>query len=168
MVISMTSKDEKFILWFEETGIEDVPLVGGKNASLGEMIRELAGKGISVPNGFAITADAYKHLLKHGGVEDEIKQILSDLDTHNIQNLRSKGKQIRELIENIDFPDELTDAIKKAYDEMGSRFDYGSDPPTEPYHTARIRDSDTSTYTCPSPCKKWCALIHHPRVSCSR
>jgi len=146
MVISMTSKDEKFILWFEETGIEDVPLVGGKNASLGEMIRELAGKGISVPNGFAITADAYKHLLKHGGVEDEIKQILSDLDTHNIQNLRSKGKQIRELIENIDFPDELTDAIKKAYDEMGSRFDYGSDPDVAVRSSATAEDLPDASF----------------------
>ncbi|MCD4755819.1 MAG: pyruvate, water dikinase, partial [Deltaproteobacteria bacterium] len=61
--------DTPFILWFNEIGIKDVPLVGGKNASLGEMYRHLTEKGVMVPNGFAITADAYKHLLKEAGIE---------------------------------------------------------------------------------------------------
>jgi len=93
-------KDDKFILWFEEIGIEDVPLVGGKNASLGEMIRELKSKGVSVPNGFAITATAYKHLLKSAGIEDEIKKTLRGLadikkkdDALYLKELKKRGKK---------------------------------------------------------------------------
>ena len=73
-------KSKKFILWFSELGIEDVPLVGGKNASLGEMYRNLTKKGVGIPNGFAITAYAYTYLLEKAGIEDDIKNILSDLE----------------------------------------------------------------------------------------
>ena len=73
--------EKKFILWFNEIGIEDVPLVGGKNASLGEMYQNLESKGIKVPNGFAITAYAYRYFLKYAGIEDEIKKVLKGLDT---------------------------------------------------------------------------------------
>ena len=67
------NRNEKFVLWFEEVGISDVPLVGGKNASLGEMIQNLEAKGVKVPGGFAITAYAYQYLLKHAGVENAIR-----------------------------------------------------------------------------------------------
>src|SRR5688572_13355187 len=62
----------RFIKWFGDISIEDVPLVGGKNASLGEMYRELTSKGVKVPNGFAITAEAYRHLLREAGLEEKI------------------------------------------------------------------------------------------------
>ncbi|HUU79932.1 MAG TPA: PEP/pyruvate-binding domain-containing protein, partial [Acidobacteriota bacterium] len=71
--------DKRFILWFDEIGIEDVPSVGGKNASLGEMYQKLNSQGIRVPNGFAITASAYRHFLKFAGIEEEIKKVLKDL-----------------------------------------------------------------------------------------
>jgi len=63
-------RSKEFILWFNELGIEDVPLVGGKNASLGEMYRNLTKKKVSIPNGFAITAFAYKHLIEESGAEE--------------------------------------------------------------------------------------------------
>ena len=70
-------KSKHFILWFNEIGMEDIPMVGGKNASLGEMYQKLHQQGISIPNGFAITAYAYRYYLKYAGIEDEIKKIES-------------------------------------------------------------------------------------------
>jgi pyruvate, water dikinase len=120
----MAGKNDKFILWFDELGIEDVPLVGGKNASLGEMIKELGSEGVSVPNGFAITATAYKYLVKSAGIEKEIRKVLSDLDTHDMDNLRKRGKKCRDLLLNAEFPKDLKDAITGAYKEMSSRLGY--------------------------------------------
>jgi len=120
----MAGKNDKFILWFDEIGIEDVPLVGGKNASLGEMIKELTAEGVNVPNGFAITATAYKHLVKKAGIEKEIRKILSDLDTDDIENLRVRGKKVRNLLLNAKFPEELNEAIIKAYKEMNTKLGY--------------------------------------------
>lgn len=120
----MTGKNDKFILWFDEIGIEDVPLVGGKNASLGEMIRELGKEGVNVPNGFAITASAYKHFVRSAGIEKEIRKILSDLDTHDIDNLKKRGKKCRELLLKAEFPKDLRDAIVNAYREMHTRLGY--------------------------------------------
>ena len=71
----------RFIRWFAELGMEDVPLVGGKNASLGEMYRQLTPQGIRVPNGFAVTTDAYRYFLQAGGLGDRIRAILRGLDT---------------------------------------------------------------------------------------
>ncbi len=113
---------KKFILWFNEISIEDVPLVGGKNASLGEMYQKLVKKGIKVPNGFAITAYAYRYFLKYAGIEDEIRRILKDLDTHNIQNLMRKGREVRDIIRHAEFPPDLTQAIYEAYDKLAEEF----------------------------------------------
>jgi pyruvate, water dikinase len=103
------------IIWFKDLGIKDVPIVGGKNASLGEMYHKLTKKGVKVPNGFAITAEAYRYLLRDAGVEDEIKRILSDLDTSNIDNLRERGRKVRKVILKAEFPEDLKEAIVKAY-----------------------------------------------------
>ena len=86
------------IRWFEEIGIEDVPLVGGKNASLGEMYRELTAKGVKVPNGFAVTADAYRYFLRESGLDRRLREILEGLDTRDMENLRQRGRQAREAI----------------------------------------------------------------------
>ncbi len=86
-------RTRKFILWFNEIGIEDVPLVGGKNASLGEMYQKLHEKGIRIPNGFAITAYAYRYFLKYAGIEEEIKKILKDLDTSDLPGLMRRGRR---------------------------------------------------------------------------
>ncbi len=114
--------DKPFILWFEEIGIEDVPLVGGKNASLGEMYQHLSEKGIKVPNGFAITAEAYKHLLKDAGIEQAVRDALEGLDTSDINNLRERGKKVREIILNAKFPEDLEQAIKEAYAKMEEQY----------------------------------------------
>lgn len=117
-----SASQNKFILWFKEIGINDVPLVGGKNASLGEMYQKLHDKGINVPNGFAITSHAYRYFLKEAGVEDKIKEILQDLDTHDLNNLMTKGRKVREIITDAKLPDDLAQAISEAYDELADEF----------------------------------------------
>ncbi len=119
--------EEVFIKWFEELNIKDVPLVGGKNASLGEMIRNLGDKGVSVPSGFAITAYAYKYMIEKEGVDKKIMEILSDLDTHDVNNLAERGQRIRELIKNTPIPPELENEIRKYYQEMESRYGKNTD-----------------------------------------
>lgn len=114
--------NNKFILWFNEIGIEDVPLVGGKNASLGEMYQNLEGKGIKVPNGFAITAEAYRYFLDYAGIGREIDKILADLDTSGLDNLMRKGRKVREIIKDAPFPPDLSEAICKAYDQLAAEF----------------------------------------------
>ena len=113
-----TEKGNKFILRFDEIGIEDVPYVGGKNASLGEMYRNLVPKGVHIPNGFAITAYAYRYLLKETWADKKIKEILSDLDTSNMENLAQRGSRVRSLIRSLEFPEDLTSAIIEAYKKM--------------------------------------------------
>jgi pyruvate, water dikinase len=75
------STPESYILWFEEIGLQDISRVGGKNASLGEMYCELTPQGVRIPNGFAITAEAYRYVLREAGLDTKIQQILGDLDT---------------------------------------------------------------------------------------
>lgn len=115
-------KDKTFILWFDQLGIEDVGFVGGKNASLGEMYRNLTPKGIKVPNGFAITAYAYRYLLEKSGIEQRIRDILSDLDTKDMDNLMTRGQKVRTTILNAEFPEELKTAIKDAYIHMCKQY----------------------------------------------
>ena len=119
----VADNQKKFILWFNEIGIEDVPLVGGKNASLGEMFQKLHKTGIKVPNGFAITAYAYRYFLKYAGIEDEIKKILKGLDTHDMQNLMMRGRAVRDVIRHAEFPPDLTQAIYTSYDQLAKEFD---------------------------------------------
>ena len=113
-----TKRERELILWFKELGIKDVPLVGGKNASLGEMYRNLTKKKVKIPNGFAVTAYAYHFLLEEAGVKSEIKQILKGLDPHNIEDLQVKGHQARQTILKTEFPHSLNEAIIKAYRQM--------------------------------------------------
>jgi pyruvate,water dikinase len=116
----MTSNAERraYIRWFEEIGIDDIPLVGGKNASLGEMIRELVPRGIKIPNGFAITAEAYWYLLRASKIEQRIKQILSDLDTRDTANLQQRGSAVRHAIMAAALPEDLQHSIVSAYREL--------------------------------------------------
>jgi pyruvate,water dikinase len=105
----------KFIKWFADTSIADVPLVGGKNASLGEMVRELSTQGVKVPNGFAVTAEGYRHFLHSTGLDERIKQILAGLDTTNMDNLQQRGNEVRHAILATAMPDDLEDEILEAY-----------------------------------------------------
>jgi len=115
-------KERKFIRWFNEIGIDDVPTVGGKNASLGEMYQNLKNEGIKVPNGFAVTAEAYRYFLEYAGIGEEIQKILEDLDTSDLNNLLRKGRNIREIIKDAPFPSDLTEAIYNAYDQLATEF----------------------------------------------
>jgi pyruvate,water dikinase len=123
----MKSKSKRFILWFKEIGIKDIPLVGGKNASLGEMYRVLTKKGIKVPNGFTITASAYRYLLQKAKIKKEIKKILADLNTHNFKNLTERGKKVRQLILQAEIPKELEKVIIQAYKKLEEEYGHGVD-----------------------------------------
>jgi pyruvate,water dikinase len=106
------------ILWFDEIGIDDIPLVGGKNASLGEMVRELGAKGVRVPGGFSVTAEAYRRFLRESGVDKKIRETLKDLDTRDLEGLRRRGSLIRQAIVSADLPAELERDIAAAYDRL--------------------------------------------------
>jgi pyruvate,water dikinase len=101
------TKDNALILWFEEVGIADIPYVGGKNASLGEMIQQLMPKGVSVPTGFATTAYAFRYFIEKAGLKEQLRSLFSDLDVENMPNLRERGQQARGLILNTPFPKDL-------------------------------------------------------------
>ncbi|MFH0873418.1 MAG: phosphoenolpyruvate synthase [Candidatus Komeilibacteria bacterium] len=118
----MKRRRAPFILWFKQTSIKDIPLVGGKNASLGEMYRYLTPKGVKVPNGFSITAQAYDYFLDKAGVRSEIKKILRGLDTGNMTNLQQRGKAVRDVILRSDLPKDLEVAIVKGYHELSREF----------------------------------------------
>ena len=120
-------REKRLILWFDEIGIGDVPLVGGKNASLGEMYQRLTSKGVNIPGGFAITAYAYRYLIKEAQIEEAIKDALEGLNTHDMENLKQRGEKVRSIIRNSDFPPALTEAILDGYKKMEQRYRKGVD-----------------------------------------
>ncbi|MFZ0489840.1 MAG: PEP/pyruvate-binding domain-containing protein, partial [Salegentibacter sp.] len=109
---------EVFVKKFSEITIEDVPLVGGKNASLGEMFNELASEGVQVPNGFATTSNAFRTFLKENQLDTKLKDLMSQLDRDNFENLSDLGSQARKAIEGGEFSSEFSEAILKAYAEL--------------------------------------------------
>ena len=127
---------QRYIRWFEDIGIKDIPLVGGKNASLGEMVRELAPRGIKVPNGFAITAEAYWHLLRAANIDQQIQEILSGLDTRDTANLQQRGRAVRHAIMAAPLPQDLQHSIIAAYRELSR----GADKPMD----VAVRSSATA------------------------
>jgi len=120
-------KKENFVKWYSEVGIADVPSVGGKNAALGEMYSNLVPLGVGIPDGFALTADAYRHFFKKTGLDNKIKEILSDLDTKNIRNLQVRGKKVREEILKSNLPQDLQDIISESYKELENKYGKNSD-----------------------------------------
>ncbi len=108
-------QQQPFVMGFEEVGITDIPLVGGKNASLGEMIQQLSPKGVKIPMGFATTAHAYRHFMQQARLEKKLRQIFSDLNVDDVENLRQRGEEARTLILKTPFPQELEQAIATAY-----------------------------------------------------
>jgi pyruvate, water dikinase len=117
-------REQALVLWFEDVGIADIPLVGGKNASLGEMIQQLAPKGVAVPTGFATTAYAYRYFIEKAGLEEKLRRLFADLDAEDVNNLRERGKQARSLILNTPFPQELQAEIASAYQRLCDRYAY--------------------------------------------
>ncbi|MFH1071878.1 MAG: phosphoenolpyruvate synthase [Nanoarchaeota archaeon] len=120
-------KQNAFILWFDQVGIEDVPLVGGKNASLGEMYRLLTPQGVKIPNGFAITATAYRYLIEKAGIKEKIKEILSDLNTKDMENLSARGEKVRHAIVTAEFPEDLKGQIIEAYGNLCKQYGENTD-----------------------------------------
>ncbi len=111
-----------FIKFFNELSIKDVPLVGGKNASLGEMYCQLAKKGVRVPNGFATTAEAYNYFMEEAGLKQKIKKILDGLDTHNMVDLSRRGARVRQIILKAEFPEDLKKEIVSAYKKLSKEY----------------------------------------------
>ena len=107
-----------YVIWFENLRMTDVDSVGGKNASLGEMISQLTEKGVRVPGGFATTAEAYRAFLAHNGLNERISQALAGLDVSDVTELARVGKEIRRWILETPFPEELDKAVGEAWDKL--------------------------------------------------
>ena len=108
-----------FIRWFSDIGLGDVPVVGGKNASLGELYRELSGAGVRVPNGFAITAEGYRHFMRSTGLSSTVDAIARGLKPGNLADLAERGLAIRQAVVGASLPSDLEEAILAAYDRLG-------------------------------------------------
>jgi len=115
-------KNKKFILWFDQINNNDVALVGGKNASLGEMYTTLTSRGMRVPNGFVVTAYAYRYFIEKAELTSFIKETLKNLDTKDIKNLQEKGEAIRKRIINADIPKEIETEIAEAYKNLSNAY----------------------------------------------
>jgi pyruvate,water dikinase len=126
----------KYIKFFSEISAEDTPLVGGKNANLGEMYNKLADVGVPVPNGFAVTAEGYDYFIKFNNLEEKIHNVLKGLDTHNIEDLHKRGEEIRNLIKSGEFPEDLKNEILNAFQKL--KEEYGEDL------TVAVRSSATA------------------------
>jgi pyruvate,water dikinase len=145
-----------YVLWFDEVGLDDLPLVGGKNASLGEMRKELTKSGVDVPNGFAVTVNAYHALLDEGfsqdwaeahpqqNVREYIRDILSDLDVENVEMLSERGSRIRRLVHSLEFPREIVAEIVKAYRTLCK--EYGEDTDVAVRSSATAEDLPTASF----------------------
>lgn len=111
-----------YVRWFDELGRQDLASVGGKNASLGEMIRALGSQGIRVPGGFATTADAYRTYVSHNGIEQAIRSLVDEFHADK-RSLHGTGESIRALIRRGEFPRPVADAIRSAYANLCRRYD---------------------------------------------
>jgi len=140
----MKNKAQKNILWFEEVTNKDVGLVGGKNASLGEMYQKLTKKKINIPNGFALTARAYRNFMKESGLMEEIKEILKDLDTGNMKNLSERGEKVRQAIMATELPEHLKEEIAVAYQKMEKQ--YGRNVDTAVRSSATAEDLPDASF----------------------
>jgi len=148
--------DKPYILWFDEIGLGDLPLVGGKNASLGEMRRELTKSGVNVPNGFAVTVNAYHSFLEEAIVHDwhdtkekpdvrkNIRDILSGLDVEDVENLSERGSRVRRLLYSLEFPREIVEEIVKAYRKLCK--EYGEDTDVAVRSSATAEDLPTASF----------------------
>jgi len=144
LIASAADKSAAQILWFRDVGIGDVPLVGGKNASLGEMIQHLSAGGIRVPNGFATTAFAYRQFLHATGLDAKLQRIFAELHPENLEDLRERGKQVRNLILEAPFPYDLELAITEAYQTLCR--EYGPDTDVAVRSSATAEDLPEASF----------------------
>jgi pyruvate, water dikinase len=134
----------KYVRFFEEFGIEDVPLVGGKNASLGEMYRKLSDDGVQVPNGFAITVDAYWRMLDAAGASQPLRAALDGLDPSDVADLARRGKQAREIVYGAGLPADVADEVFAGYRRLQS--EYGQDVSLAVRSSATAEDLPTASF----------------------
>jgi pyruvate,water dikinase len=150
----MGEKAQKFILWFDEINKDDIPLVGGKNANLGEMYLMLTNttstifpaEKINVPFGFAVTAYSYRYFIQQNGLDNRIKTALQGLDTRDIRQLEEVGRNVRKWIMEAVFPQDLDSAIRAAYREMGNRLQVDSDLDVAVRSSATAEDLATASF----------------------
>jgi pyruvate,water dikinase len=133
-----------YIRFFEEFGIDDVPLVGGKNASLGEMFQKLSEQGVRVPHGFAITAEAYRYMLDRAGAWDALHAELDDLDPADVTALARKGKRAREIVYGAGLPEDLVAEVVDAYRLLQD--EYGEEVSLAVRSSATAEDLPTASF----------------------
>lgn len=138
------NNNTSLIRWFDELGIEDVPLVGGKNASLGEMYQQLSPQGILIPNGFSTTAYAYRDMLDKAGAWDDLHAVLDELDPDDMTDLAKRGAQAREVVYAAGLPDELQTAIISAYTKLKDQ--YGEELTLAVRSSATAEDLPTASF----------------------
>jgi pyruvate,water dikinase len=134
----------RYVRFFEEFGIDDVPLVGGKNASLGEMLQSLSTQGVRVPHGFAITAEAYRYMLDEAGAWDRLHAELDELDPADVSALARKGKRAREIVYGAGLPDDLVAEILDAYRKLQQ--EYGEEVSLAVRSSATAEDLPTASF----------------------
>lgn len=134
----------KFIKFFKEFGIDDVPLVGGKNAGLGEMYKMLSSDGVRVPNGFAITAEAYRYMLDEAGAIDDLHQALDELDPDDVADLARRGRRAREIVYGAGIPDDLRTEILAGYRALKDQ--YGEEVTLAVRSSATAEDLPTASF----------------------
>ncbi|RLA68793.1 MAG: phosphoenolpyruvate synthase [Epsilonproteobacteria bacterium] len=134
----------KNIKQFNEIGIEDIAQVGGKNASLGEMYQNLTSEGVRVPNGYAITSDAYVYMLESNGAWKKLHELLDDIDVNNIDELQTKGKECRDIVYNCQIPDDLKIEILGAYQSL--KKEYGDSLSLAVRSSATAEDSPEASF----------------------
>ena len=115
-------KSQKNILWFNEVGMEDVPLVGGKNASLGEMTKAIAPQGVNIPYGFALTANFYWEFIRANGLDKILSEIFKELDPNSLKSIQEVGKKVRDAIGKASFPEDLQKELIFAYSELSKKY----------------------------------------------
>jgi pyruvate,water dikinase len=115
----------QYIRFFDEISIDDIPLVGGKNASLGEMYQKLGSQGVQVPNGFAITAEAYRYILDSSHSWDALHATLDGLQIHDVTNLAQCGRKAREIVYAAGIPEDLQGEIISAYQQLQQQYGEG-------------------------------------------
>lgn len=134
----------RYIKWFKDISASDVPIVGGKNASLGEMYRELSKSGIKIPNGFAVTANAYRYLVEMSGQQQEMRKILREIDKRDLDAFVKKAHQLRDLVYKAPLPQDLSDEICAAYRRLCE--DYGADTDVAIRSSATAEDLPTASF----------------------
>jgi len=139
----MTDKPA-YIRWFSELTIDDIPLVGGKNASLGEMYQELTPKGVRIPNGFAITAEAYRYMLDQADARDALHATMEGLDPDDVEDLARRGSRAREIIYAAGLPDDLQQEILFAYHQLQE--EYGDELSLAVRSSATAEDLPTASF----------------------